>query len=120
MKIFSSAAPVFCTPAVYLTVAQMFALVAGPGLVFAELGASEDVTVTGFDVPEIDVLDISPCPVTLIVSVILANSTLGVDLKLQVALGVVWTVATSKSNGPVQVLVPASIERLPAAQAARL
>ena len=126
MNIFSSAALVFCTVAVYLTVAQIFVVVAGPGLVFAELGASEESTVTGFDVPEIDVLDMSPCPNAVIVSVMPGVapkprfSTPGVALKVQVAPGVVWTVLTGRSYGPVQVLVPESMERVPAGQRARV
>src|SRR5579864_7039129 len=122
----SSLELVFCTVAVYLTVEQMLVVAAGPGVVFAELGASEEVTLTKFDVPEIDVLDMSPTALTLIWSVISAMvptprfSTFGVALNWQIAPGVVWTVDTSRSNGPLQVLVPASIVRVPAGQAARL
>jgi hypothetical protein len=69
MKMVSSAALVFCTVAVYLSVAQAWVMLDGAGVVFAELGASPDVTVTVLDVVGVnDVWDKSPWPYTVTVS----------------------------------------------------
>jgi hypothetical protein len=67
----SSAPLLLCTSTLYLTVAQALVVVTNPLVIVAELGASEDVTVTVLDEsgPKV-VLELrSEWPVTLTVSV---------------------------------------------------
>jgi hypothetical protein len=122
-KIVSSAALVFCTTAVNLSVTQTLVVVVGVGVVFAELGASSEKTDTVSDVPETSLLEaISPWPKAVIVSVNVGFtcgrfSTFGVDVNVQdVEVGEPFAPG---SKGPVQLSVPLPRNVVPAAQVAR-